>query len=77
MHFRGHTPKMTLDQYREAVRCHKIHTETPTLSELARRWGLPNSTVTYGVSRGIKQYDIRIHNESLAKQEGTNTREAD
>ena len=55
---------MTYEQYIEAVRCHKIHKETPTLAQLARKWGLPNSTVTYGVHRGIKRYDIRKHEEN-------------
>lgn len=59
----GLPPKMTYEQYCEAVRCHKIHKETPTLAQLARKWGLPNSTVTYGVHRGIKRYDIRKRKE--------------
>lgn len=63
MRFRGHTPKMTLEQYREALRCHKIHKETPTLSDLAREWGIPRGTVIDSVNRRIKNYDIQIHKE--------------
>jgi hypothetical protein len=68
---------MTFEQYCEAVRVHRIRTDTPSLSELAREWGLPNSTVAFGVRRGIKRYDIRMHNESLGSQESANAREAD
>lgn len=75
--FRGHTPKMSLDQYREALRCHRIHAETPTLSALARQWGIPRGTVIDSVNRGIKGYEMRIRNESLGQQESANAREAD
>lgn len=59
----GLKPRMTYAQYLEAVRCHEIHTQTPTLSDLARQWGIPTSTVIYGVRRKIKRYEIRKHKE--------------
>ena len=60
----GLAPKMTYEQYIEAMRCHKIHTETPTLSQLARKWGLPSSTIIHSVNRGIKRYEQRLKNET-------------
>ena len=60
---RGAEPKLTFDQYKEAVRCHRIRTDTPTLSELARQWGVSTGTVVNSVNRRIKRYDIRIQQE--------------
>lgn len=60
---KGTPPTMTYEQYCEAVRCHKIHTETPTLTQLARQWNIAESSVGFAVRRGIKQYDRRMHEE--------------
>lgn len=54
---------MTYEQYREAVRCHKIHKDTPTLTQLARAWNIAESSVGFAVRRGIKRYDRRMQEE--------------
>ena len=59
-------PKITYEQYKEAVRVHRIHTETPYLSDLAREWGIHRGTLISAVNRGIKVYDQRIVDENSA-----------
>ena len=57
---------MTYEQYKEAVRVHRIHTDTPYLSDLAREWGLHRGTLISAVNRGVKKYDKRMADENPA-----------
>lgn len=59
-------PKMTYEQYKEAVRVYRILTNTPNLSALARQWGLAQTTVSLAVRRGVKKYDKRMADENPA-----------
>lgn len=59
---------LTRYQYELALECHKIHKQTPTLSDLARQWGIPRGTVIAAVNRGIKQYDMEITDENTKTQ---------
>lgn len=55
--------KLTYEQYCEAVRCHHIRLNTPTSSELARKWGLGEQTVINAINRRIKIYEQRMQKE--------------
>lgn len=55
--------KLTYEQYCEAVRCHHIRLNTPTSSELARKWGLGEQTVINAINRRIKVYEQRMQKE--------------
>lgn len=57
---RGKT-KLTYEQYKEAKRCHEIRSATPTMSQLARRFGVTAETLVATLRRGVKQYDQRMH----------------
>lgn len=55
---------LTRYQYERALECHRIHKETPSLSELARQWGIHRGTLISAVNRGVKQYDMEIADEN-------------
>lgn len=57
--------RLTYAQYEEAKRCFEIYKTTPSISQLARRWGMPVSTVANSVKRGIKRYDTRTRQDAL------------
>ena len=59
---RGNT-RLTYEQYKEAKRCHEIRLATPTMNELARRFGIRAESLVATLRRGIKQYDQRAANE--------------
>ena len=56
---RGKT-KLTYEQYQEAKRCYKIRSETPTISQLAKQFGVTAETLSATIRRGVKQYDQRM-----------------
>ena len=51
---------LTRYQYERALECYRIHKDTPTLSQLAREWGVHKGTLISAVGRGIKKYDREI-----------------
>ena len=56
---RGNT-RLTFEQYKEAKRCHKIRSETPTISQLAKQFGVTAETLSSTIRRGVKKYDERM-----------------
>jgi hypothetical protein len=57
-------PRMTYEQYLEAKRCFKVRSETPSLYQLSKEWGIHPSNISLALRRGIKQYDQRLKNET-------------
>lgn len=54
-------PKLTFEQYAEARKYYELLQEIPRMSDLARKWGIPASTIVNAMRNGVKQYDRRMH----------------
>jgi predicted metal-dependent phosphoesterase TrpH len=58
----GHTPALTLDQYRKILKVKAIRNSVPTYSDLAKEFGVAHHAVLTAVSAGIKRYDYVLYN---------------
>lgn len=63
----GRYPKLTLEQYKQALECRRIHERTPTLSQLEKKWGMSINTLSHMLRRGVKRYDYIIMKERAEK----------
>lgn len=64
MSYSRYNPRISFDQY---VHLLKVNTsresdevERGALQQLARQWGIPQTTLSTAVHRGIKCYDYRL-----------------
>lgn len=60
-------PKITIEQYKQAIECKRIREETPTLGDLEDKWGLTRNTLSGTIRNGIKRYDRVIALERSAR----------
>lgn len=63
----GRYPKLTLEQYKQALECRRIHERTPTLSQLEKKWGMSINTLSHMLRRGVKRYDYIMMKERAEK----------
>ena len=63
----GCYPKLTLEQYKRALECQRIHKETPTSAQLGKEWGISNYTIVNALRKGIKRYDYIMMKERAEK----------
>lgn len=60
-------PKITIEQYKQAIECKRLREETPSLGDLENEWGLTKNTLAGTLRNGIKRYDYIIAKERAAK----------
>lgn len=60
-------PKITIEQYKQAIECKRVREETPTLGDLEDKWGLTRNTLSGTIRKGIKRYDRVIALERAAR----------
>lgn len=67
MTYGRHNPRITFDQYLKLVEV-KRSRERGMFQRLVREWGVPQSTVSTAVRRGIKMYEYRIWKSQTGAQ---------
>jgi hypothetical protein len=60
--FNRFNPRLTLEQYSmlQDIRSGKIPAKRGIYTKLCREWGVPQSTLSSAVTRGIKEYEISL-----------------
>ena len=60
-------PKITMEQYKQAIEYKRLREETPTLGDLEIMWGLTKNTLAGTLRKGIKRYDYILAKERAVK----------
>ena len=64
--FNRSKPRLTLEQYKhlQDIRFGRVEAERGIFTKLKQEWGVPQSTISTAVTRGIKKYDILMLTEA-------------
>lgn len=62
MNYNRRNPRISFDQYVMLMKLRKVRDEVErgTFQKLVREWGVPQSTLSTAVNRGIKLYDYKL-----------------